>query len=69
MTDVTDAGTQVRLSFGARDDDDMPLTWAERGLTWLHDNRENVFADMMLAIVGVEPSRRGRPRNGAREAH
>lgn len=42
------------IAFGPRDDDKMPHTWAERGLTWLHKNRPAVFAAMMLAITGVE---------------
>ena len=63
MTNVTDAGTRVRVSFGTRDDDDMPIGWAERGLTWLHDNRPGVFGDMMLAIMNIDIPRRGRPRN------
>lgn len=48
-----------RVAFGPRPDDDMPHSWAARGLTWLKENRPNVFADMMLAIVDVER----RPRN------
>lgn len=47
----------ARISFGPRDDDSMPASWASRGLTWLKENRPSVFADMMLAIVGVERSR------------
>jgi hypothetical protein len=42
------------VSFGPRDDDEMPHSWAVRGLTWLYEERRNVFADMMLAIVSAE---------------
>ena len=59
----------ARIMFGARDDDTMPSTWAERGLKWLHDNRPAVFADMMLAIVGVDyhvSGRRNSNGNGTR---
>ena len=51
----------VYVSFGPRDDDEMPLIWAERGLTWLKENRPAVFADMMLAVLNVARSK-GRPR-------
>lgn len=44
----------VRVSFGQRDDDSMPLSWAERGLTWLKTNKPRVFADMLLAVLEVE---------------
>jgi hypothetical protein len=49
------------VPFGPRDDDKMPHSWAARGLTWLHENRSAVFADMMLAIVGAEKAK-GRTR-------
>lgn len=49
------------VSFGPRDDDEMPHTWAVRGLTWLYEERRNVFADMMLAIVSAERTK-GRTR-------
>lgn len=55
-----DADAVTRVSFGPRPDDVMPITWANRGLTWLKANRPGVFADMMLAVVGVE---RGRGRS------
>lgn len=48
----------ARVKFGPRPDDDMPASWAERGLTWLKQNRPGVFADMMLAIVDVDRARR-----------
>lgn len=41
------------IAFGPRDDDKMPRTWAERGLTWLHKERPQVFAAMMLAITAT----------------
>lgn len=52
------AAEPPRVKFGARDDDSMPASWAERGLTWLHDTKPAVFAEMMLAIVGVQKGRR-----------
>ena len=58
-----------RVKFGRLDDNTMPVTWAERGLTWLHANRPAVFGDMMLAIVGVDYHVSGRANangNGAR---
>ena len=48
----------VRIAFGARDDDTMPLSWAERGLRWLRAERPQVFADMMLAILAIDRKRR-----------
>lgn len=56
----------ARVKFGAREDDTMPVTWAERGLKWLHDNRPAVFMDMMFAVVGVEKRHRGGNGNGTR---
>ena len=54
--ELLDAATAKPLdvSFGTRDDDKMPHSWAERGLTWLHKNRPQVFAAMMLAITGID---------------
>jgi hypothetical protein len=45
--------TDDDVSFGPRDDDKMPRSWADRGLTWLKAERPQVFAQMMLAIVAV----------------
>jgi hypothetical protein len=47
-----------RVRFGRRDDDTMPLSWAENGLEWLRSERPQIFADMMLAILGIEKKRR-----------
>jgi len=50
--------TAPRVQFGARDDDSMPLSWAEKGLTWLKTERPMVFADMMTrAVFGIEKQR------------
>ena len=57
---------EQRVKFGKRDDDTMPSTWAERGLTWLHDNRPAVFMDMMYAVYGIEKRSRSHNGNGAR---
>lgn len=43
-----------RVKFGPRPDDDMPLSWAERMLTWLKSERPNVFMDGMFAVMGAE---------------
>jgi len=56
MDDTENRGE--RVSFGPRDDDSMPLSWAERGLTWLRADRPQVFADMMLAILAIDRKRR-----------
>jgi hypothetical protein len=54
---ITDHGLTIKtdddVSFGPRDDDKMPRSWADRGLTWLKAERPQVFAQMMLAIVAV----------------
>ncbi len=52
-----------RVKFGPRDDDTMPHSWAERGLTWLKENRQPVFADMMLAVLEVNRTRARAPRD------
>ena len=44
----------ARARFGTRDDDTMPLSWADRGLTWLHDTHPEVFAAMMCHVTGLE---------------
>jgi hypothetical protein len=56
MDDTENRGE--RVSFGPRDDDSMPFSWAERGLTWLRADRPQVFADMMLAILAIDRKRR-----------
>lgn len=51
----------ARVQFGPRDDDTMPVTWAERLLRWLHDERPQVFMDGMHHVMGIERTRgRGR---------
>lgn len=52
--------TPPRVQFGARDDDSMPLSWAEKGLTWLKEERPQVFADMMTSAVFGIDRKRGR---------
>lgn len=32
----------------------LRFTWAEDGLIWLYRERPQVFADMMLAITGID---------------
>ena len=47
-----------RVQFGARDEDSMPLSWAEKVLTWLKAERPQVFADAMTrAVFGIEVKR------------
>lgn len=55
-TDDTET-TPRRIQFGPREDDDMPVSWAQRGLTWLRAERPQVFAAMMLAVLGVDKKR------------
>jgi hypothetical protein len=57
-SDFTGTSQPPRVRFGHRDDDTMPLSWAENGLEWLRSERPQVFADMMLAILGIEKKRR-----------
>jgi hypothetical protein len=59
LTDDYLASTDAppRVKFGPRPDDDMPVTWAERLLTWLKSERPNVFADGMLVVFDVERKR------------
>lgn len=49
------------VKFGPGTTDEMPHAWAQRGLTWLKTNRPTVFADMMLAVLGVERGRKVKP--------
>jgi len=44
----------ARARFGIRDDDTMPLSWADRGLTWLYDTHPEIFAAMMCHVTGLE---------------
>lgn len=57
-SDFTAAPPQ-RVRFGTRDDDTMPVSWAEQGLQWLREQQPQIFAAMMLAILGIEKKRRG----------
>jgi hypothetical protein len=59
-TETITAPPPVRVQFGTRDDDSMPLSWAETGLEWLKNERPQVFGDMMLAILGIEKRRGSR---------
>ena len=42
-----------RVHFGAEDNQEIPLDWAEKGLQWLFEHRRQVFADMMLYVMGT----------------
>ena len=57
QADLVPGIAPVRVKFGTRDDDSMPLSWAETGLEWLKKERPQVFMDMMFAIFGVEKQR------------
>jgi hypothetical protein len=59
-----DGKQPVRVKFGPRDDDDMPVSWAEKGLTWLKNDRPQVFADMMMAILDIERTTGRKRGNG-----
>jgi len=58
MTEISDQATEIRVKFGARPDDTMPLSWAERLLTWLRTSHPNVFADGMFSVLDIERKRR-----------
>jgi hypothetical protein len=61
MTDSWETPKEQDVSFGPRDDDAMPVSWAAKGLTWLKANRPQQFADMMTeGVFGIEKTRRGR---------
>jgi hypothetical protein len=58
VTDLMEPLAEQRVSFGQRDDDSMPVTWASRGLAWLKANRPQAFADMMTeGVFGIEKTR------------
>jgi hypothetical protein len=64
-TEFYGADTPQRVQFGTRDDDSMPLSWAEKVLTWLKDERPQVFADAMTsAVFGIEKKRGRVGRDG-----
>lgn len=54
LAGIAAAPAPLPVHFGARDDDVMPHSWAERALTWLHKNNPTVFGDMMLATMNVD---------------
>lgn len=64
-TEYTPNGTAPRepdVAFGPHDTDRMPASWASKALTWLKDNRPQVFAEAMTqGVFGIENTRgRGR---------
>jgi hypothetical protein len=42
---------QVRVKFGPRDDQDMPLSWAEKMLARLRDQHPAQFARLLGSVV------------------
>ena len=42
---------QVRVKFGPLDDQDMPLSWAEKMLTRMRETNPNGFGKLLAAIV------------------
>lgn len=60
-TDQHNGHAPAYVKFGPHETDEMPLLWAQRGLTWLKTERPAVFADMMLAILNVQRKRASKP--------
>lgn len=64
MTDVnTVNGTaprEIRVHFGDRDDDTMPVSWASDMLTRLKLQYPHVFARLLQQAVGINIAPRGR---------
>jgi hypothetical protein len=59
MTDLYAPETApVYVKFANGPTDEIPLDWAQRGITWLYANRRQVFADMMLHIWDAERPKR-----------
>jgi hypothetical protein len=58
MTPDDTPATPARIKFGARPDDDMPASWAERLLTWLKETHPATFAAGMFAVLDIEKKRR-----------
>jgi hypothetical protein len=63
-TDTTTEKREPDVPFGKRDNEKMPLSWAEKGLTWLKNDRPQVFADMMMAILDIERTTGRKRGNG-----
>ncbi len=42
-----------RPRFGDLPNQEMPFEWMEEGIRWLYAERRQVFADMMLHVMGT----------------
>lgn len=62
------AAPPSRVKFGPADTQEIPLEWAEKGLWWLYENRRQVFADMMLDVMGTG-FQTGNARKNAANGH
>jgi len=40
-----------RVKFGPRPDDDIPFSWAERGLCYLHEKHNDTFSKMIRYVM------------------
>lgn len=45
------AQAAIRVKFGPRPDDDMPLSWAEKMLMQLKETQPKVFARLLTSVV------------------
>lgn len=63
MTDILDHQPEDRISFGQRDNQSVPVSWAEAMLTELADTNPRVFGEVLqrAALGDRAPAKRGRP--------
>lgn len=57
-----------RIRFGPADTQEIPWEWAEKGLSWLFEHRQQSFADMMLFVMGTG-FQTGNARKNAANGH
>ena len=63
MSDLDIAAREIRVRFTERPDrpdDTIPLSWAEQGMCFLHEHYPEIFGRMMLHVMGIEKTGRGR---------
>lgn len=53
MDENSNGAGPVRVSFGQREDQDMPLSWAESMLAALKNEHPNVFGKLLQRAAGV----------------
>lgn len=46
------------VKFGPHDTDEMPLAWAERMLTELHQSNPSTFGKLLQMAAGIAPRKR-----------